>query len=160
MLKNKSLHIVILSLTLILFFSSCSQGDSAQQESNDSSNANYNVTLKTERETYKANTEEIMCTFYNNSDTAYIYGNSFTLEQKNGDSWKRIEPKDSTFFTLEGIILKANSNQAHTYSMNIFPETLTVGEYRISSKLNPYDPSDNSESNSDSFTVYAKFSIE
>lgn len=73
-------------------------------------------------------------TYYNGSKNPgqeAVYGESFAIQKKEGDSWVAVESVEPMVFPAIAILLKNQTEQKNTYTMPMTAKPLTSGRYRI-----------------------------
>ena len=92
------------------------------------------VTLKTSKDSYDNNVDEICFIFENDTDKEYIFGEHFQLEKLKDGKWYQLLPNEQDrLWTLIGYPLKANSIREGTLNLGELygNGNLEDGRYRI-----------------------------
>ena len=91
------------------------------------------VLLKTSKDKYENNIEEICFIFENNTDQEFTFGSQYQLEKFENGKWYQLLPDEQErLWTLEGHRLKPNSIRKETLNLNwIYGNYFEDGTYRI-----------------------------
>lgn len=139
---NTKIGIIVLCLLCgCLTWTSCNTNKPKDQYQRDSIPAQkLPFELELSAEVYPTSVKSLHGTLYNNTQFSAIYGEGYTLEYYNKDTWEEviIEPNDGSeiMFSLVGYIL--GSNNWRNFDATMWPEfhTYQPGRYRITKETN------------------------
>lgn len=122
------------------------------------------VWIETENESYEKGTLIVRVKWFNTLNDEMMYRDSFLLEKKVMDKWKKVknETIDQYTFDAIGIILKPNSTRWQRHDLIRYTEGLTPGKYRINATFHrdTLDGVDYGTRGYPRYQVYGYFTVE
>lgn len=94
----------------------------------------------------------------NDTDFEVLYGNSYSVEFKDGDKWVSCQKIDELYFTSIGYVLKPNKSQQKVYNLTDTFDISKVGTYRLKTDCHVYN--NGKDAKATKCNLFAEFTVE
>lgn len=99
--------------------------------SEDKTNSEDDITMKTEKSIYEIGTNEIRIYITNSTNKEHTYGETYEVEKFENNQWNEVPFKDDMTFNAIACIISPNETTYEVIKLHYCKEILKSGKYRI-----------------------------
>lgn len=142
----KKLIAVLLSVLIVFSFAACDKDkkdtltpDTAKINSNKSYTDFEGVDIKITNVIWNEQETKIEVDWTNDTDFEVLYGESYSVEFKDGDEWVSCQKIDELYFNSLGYVLKPHQSQQKVYNLTDTFDISNAGTYRLKTDCHVYN---------------------